>query len=109
MQAGNIPKLLLFRSNTEQTPTILFRAVSIKYHYKIVVGEVSTKTDSKFASKFNLPTNKVGLIYFPEGNETKFINYDGKITREDIFSFLDKQLAIVGDKAELQSGGVVEW
>lgn len=97
-----MPKLLLFRSNIDQSPTILFRALSIKYHYKIVVGEVSTKNDPEFAAKFNLPTEKVGLIYFPEGNEDKFVTYDGKITRDDIFSFLDKQLVAEDkDKAEL--------
>ena len=89
-----MPKLILFRSNTDQSPTMLFRALSIKYHYKIVVGEVSTKTDPEFASKFSLPTGKVGLIYFPDGNDTNSIAYDGKISRDDIFSFLDKQLQL---------------
>lgn len=98
-----MPKLLLFRSNTNQSPTILFRAVSIKYHYKIVVGEVSTKNDPEFASKFSLPAEKVGLIYFPEGDDTKSISYNGKITREDIFTFLDKQLSASNEdtKSEL--------
>ena len=85
--------MLLFRSNTNESPTILFRALSINYHYKVVVGEVSTVSDPSFASKFNLPANKVGLIYFPEGKDDKFVVYDGKITRETIFAFLDKQLA----------------
>lgn len=97
-----MPKLLLFRTNTEQAPTILFRALSIKYHYKIVVGEVSTKTDPEFAAKFNLPAGKVGLIYFPEGTETKSIAYDGAVNRDEIFAFLDKQLALSNeDRADL--------
>lgn len=96
-----MPKLLLIRSNTNESPTVLFRALSIKYHYKIVVGEVSTATDPTIAAKFNLPAGKVGLIYFPTGNESKFMAYDGKITREDIFAFLDKQLVEPIEKAEL--------
>lgn len=97
-----MPKLLLFRSKTNESPTLLFRAVSIKYHYKIVVGEVSTLTDPTFASKFNLPANKIGLIYFPDGNDQKFVIYEGSILREQIFSFLDKQLnGENSDKSEL--------
>lgn len=96
-----MPKLLLFRSNTNESPTVLFRAVSIKYHYKIVVGEVSTTSDPSFAAKFNLPAGKVGLIYFPTGNESKFMAYEGKITREDIFAFLDKKLAESSEKVDL--------
>ncbi len=97
-----MPKLLLFRANTDQAPTMLFRALSIKYHYKIVVGEVSTKTDPEFAAKFNLPTGKVGLIYFPEGTEAKSIAYDGVVTRDEIFAFLDKQLASpIEERADL--------
>lgn len=97
-----MPKLLLFRTSTRESPTVLFRALSIKYHYKIVVGEVSTSEDSSYAAKFNLPTGKVGLIYFPEGSESNFVAYNGKITREDIFAFLDKQLVTKpAEKAEL--------
>lgn len=98
-----MPKLLLFRSNTNETPTMLFRALSIKYHYKIVVGEVSTSSDPEFAAKFNLPKGKVGLVYFVEGTaEGKTVLYEGKVSREDIFGFLDKQLAMsVQEKSEL--------
>ena len=99
-----MPKLLLFRTNTDQSPTMLFRALSIKYHYKIVVGVVSTTSDPEFAAKFNLPAGKgeVGLIYFPEGVENKSVAYDGKVTRDDIFAFLDKQLAgSTEEKADL--------
>ena len=98
-----MPKLLLFRSNTDETPTMLFRALSIKYHYKIVVGEVSTLMDPESAAKFNLPKGKVGLVYFPEGTEDgKSVVYGGKVSREDIFAFLDKQIALnVQEKSEL--------
>lgn len=72
---------------------MLFRALSIKYHYKIAVGEVSTSVDPNFASKFNLTPGKVNLIYFPEGNEARHVAYDGKIGREEIFAFLDTQFA----------------
>ena len=85
---------MLFRSGTKTSPTMLFRALSIKYHYKIAVGEVSTSIDPKFSSKFNLPSGKVGLVYFPKGNEETFVAYDGKVKREEIFAFLDKQLAV---------------
>lgn len=71
---------------------MLFRALSIKYHYKIAVGEVSTSVDPTFASKFNLTPGKVSLVYFPEGTDAKFVAYDGNVTREEIFSFLDTQL-----------------
>lgn len=82
---------------------MLFRALSIKYHYKIAVGEVSTASDAEFAAKFNLPKGKVGLVYFVEGSENgKTVLYDGKVSREDIFAFLDKQLASsVQEKSEL--------
>lgn len=82
---------------------MLFRALSIKYHYKIAVGDVSIALDSEFAAKFNLPKGKVGLVYFSEGSENgKTVLYDGKVTREDIFAFLDKQLALsVQEKTEL--------
>lgn len=94
---------MLFRSNTNETPTMLFRALSIKYHYKIAVGEVSTAMDAEFAAKFNLPKGKVGLVFFSEGSEDgKTVLYDGKVAREDIFSFLDKQLALsIQEKTEL--------
>lgn len=72
---------------------MLFRALSIRYHYKIAVGEVSTSADPNFASKFNLKSGKVNLVYFPEGNEAKHVAYDGKIGREEIFAFLDTQLS----------------
>ena len=82
---------------------MLFRALSIKYHYKLVVGEVSTAMDPDSAAKFNLPQNKVGLVYFSDGSEDgKTVLYEGKVSREDIFSFLDKQLAMgVQEKSEL--------
>jgi hypothetical protein len=90
-----MPKLLLFRTSTGEAPTILFRALSIKYHYKIVVGEVSTSADKDFSSKFSLPTGKVGLVFFPSGqDDEKSVIFNGKTTRTDIFAFLDKQLAI---------------
>jgi len=77
--------------------------LSIKYHYKIVVGEVSTSADKDFALKFNLPTGKIGLVYFPTGqNDEKAVFYNGKISRDDIFAFLDKQLAdSASDKVDL--------
>ena len=102
LQAGKLPKLLVFRSNTDQSPTILFRALSIRYHYKIVVGEVSTKNDAEFAAKFIKSNDKIALIYFPEGTNANYVAYEGKITREDVFAFLDKQLASSEDpKSEL--------
>lgn len=98
-----MPKLLLFRAKTNEEPTLLFRALSIKYHYKLVVGEVSSVKDAEFAKNFNLVPGKVGLVYFPKGNKEKFIVYEGEISRKAIFEFLNKQLASASstDKSEL--------
>ena len=81
---------------------MLFRTLSIKFHYKLVVGEVSTISDPDFSSKFNLTPGKVGLIYFPTGNVDKFVKYDGKVTREDIFKFIEDKMTLDDDvKVEL--------
>lgn len=93
IQGGNLPKLILFRPDASEPTTLLFRAVSIKYHRKVVVGLVSSRDDPELAAKINLNPDKTHLVYFSNGNSSNFIIYDREISRSGIFNFINDQLA----------------
>lgn len=88
----NLSKLILFRPDFSSPSTLLFRAISIKYHYKIVVGEVSLKADQSIAKELGVDAKANSLVYFPAGNTTSPIVYSGSTKREEVFGFLDAQL-----------------
>lgn len=88
-----MPKLLLFRPDSKSPSTLLFRAVSIKYHYKIVVGEVSLADDSQIAKELGFESVQPGtLVFFPSGKQTPSVTYTGPVKRTELFAFIDAQL-----------------
>lgn len=84
----------MFRSNGKEPSGLLFKALSIKYHYKIVVGEVSLADDPNIPSEISIDDATAGsLFYFPSGKQSPAIRYTGQVKRAELFSFLDVQLS----------------
>lgn len=92
-QGGSLPKLVLFKTGPPGPSTLLFRALSIKYHYKIVVGEISIKNDPALAEQFGIRSTDMTLVYFPTGAADSAIKYTGPIKRKEIFAFLNDKLS----------------
>lgn len=85
---------MLFRPDGSQPPTLLFRAVSVKYHYKVVVGQVSAKHDPEILKKYQIDAAKPTILYFPTGAIDEVpVKFEGEINRLEIFKFIDIQLA----------------
>lgn len=108
-----LPKLILFRPDFSTPSTLLFRAISIKYHYKIVVGEVSLKADQNIAEELDVDAKANSLVYFPVGTTSSPIVYSGSTKREEVFGFLDAQLAAKKTQnsakiSEAKSGGDID-
>lgn len=91
-KGDTLPKLILFRPDFSTPSTLLFRAISIKYHYKIVVGEVSLKADQNIVKELGVDVKANSLVYFPSGTISAPIVYTGGTKREEIFAFLEAQL-----------------
>lgn len=98
LQGKSLPKVILF-SSTTQKPSLLFRILSILYHYKVVFGQVSTKEEAELSAKYNIKGNNENVfMFFPAGSDEEHIVYTGEISRIKMRAFLDEQLAMKNKK-----------
>jgi hypothetical protein len=100
-----LPKLLYVRPDNNTPIKLIFRALSIAYHYKVVFGSVAAVEEAELVRNLGLPTDAGTVLWFPVGQQSSAptpIRFKGPLKGTNVAKFIESNLKPTLAKSEIK-------